>query len=55
MLVQPVPPYPALRRVPRTGQNAVLNDWELLRAWRDRPPWLALALHLTVPPAGAQT
>lgn len=47
MLAADAPPWPAFRTVPADRWPQVLADWELLKPWRSRPPWLDLALHAT--------
>lgn len=49
MLAAGAPPWPAFRNVPADHWPQVLTDWELLKPWRARPPWLDLALHATTP------
>jgi hypothetical protein len=51
LLTQAAPAAPVLRRLPPAQLTAVLDDWEALRPWRQRPPWLALALRVTTPGA----
>lgn len=51
MLAAPAPAYPVLRRLPSAARAAVLADWDLLRDWRQRPPWLHLAAYVTLPAA----
>lgn len=47
MLTADAPPWPAFRNVPADQWPQVLADWELLKPWRARTPWLDLALHAT--------
>jgi hypothetical protein len=49
MLARPAPDFAVLRRVLPDRRAAVLADWHELGPWRARPPWLSLALHVTVP------
>jgi hypothetical protein len=49
MLAAAAPAYPVLRRLPAGGRTATLADWDLLRDWRARPPWLRLAAYVTTP------
>jgi hypothetical protein len=53
MLAAAAPAFPVLRRLPVGGRAAVLSDWDLLRDWRLRPPWLRLAVHVTAPGPGS--
>lgn len=50
MLEEPAPPWPVLRRQPRADLVSVMATWCQLDPWRTpASPWLALALHITVP------
>ena len=50
MLEEPAPPWPILRRQPRADWILVMAAWVQLDPWRTpASPWLALALHITVP------
>jgi hypothetical protein len=51
MLAAHAPAFGVLRRLPPTRRAEAMDDWQALRAWRDRPPWLHLGLRLTMPPA----
>lgn len=51
MLAARAPAFPVLRGLTPAERTAVLSDWELLRAWRARPPWLQLAAYVTTPPS----
>src|SRR5439155_4570333 len=53
MLAAPAPAFGVLRRLAPGRRAEVIDDWQALRAWRDRPPWLHLGLRLTVLPAAA--
>lgn len=50
MLAAPAPAYPALRRLPAKDWPQVISWWGELDPWRTADsPWLALALHVTIP------
>jgi hypothetical protein len=50
MLEEPAPPWPILRRQPHADWILVMAAWVQLDPWRTpASPWLALALHITVP------
>jgi hypothetical protein len=50
MLEEPAPPWPILRRQPHADWIFVMAAWVQLDPWRTpASPWLALALHITVP------
>lgn len=53
MLTADAPPWPAFRNIPADQWPQVLTDWELLKPWRARQPWLDLALHATTQPRSA--
>jgi hypothetical protein len=53
MLAAPAPAFGVLRRLARARQAEVIDDWEVLRLWRDRPLWLHLGLRLTMHRAAA--
>lgn len=50
LLTAAAPPWPTFRNVPADQRSQILTDWELLKPWRARPPWLHLALHATTTP-----
>lgn len=53
MLTHPAPTWAVLRRLPPNRRPDVQADWARLEPWRRRRPWLALAVHVTAPPAPA--
>lgn len=50
MLTDPAPPWPVFSRLTPATWPAVLADWDALKPWRTRRPWLDLALHATTTP-----
>lgn len=48
MLTAPAPPWAVLSRLPAEIYPELLADWAALAPWRERRPWLDLALHVTV-------
>jgi hypothetical protein len=53
MLAAAAPAFAVLRLLPSAQRAEVMGDWEVLRPWRDRLPWLHLGLRLTMPPPAA--
>jgi hypothetical protein len=48
MLTAPAPAFPALRRLSPASYGEVMQDWATVAPWRERRPWLDLALHITL-------
>lgn len=56
MLGAGAPPFTALRKLPAQQWSTVIDGWAQLDPWRAGPsPWLALALHITVPPTSEKS
>ena len=47
MLAAAAPAWPVLRKLPRGQWPRVLADWAALTPWRQRRPWLDLAIYAT--------
>ena len=49
LLAAPAPPWPVFSRLSPSAWPQVLADWEHLKPWRERTPWLDLAIYATTP------
>jgi hypothetical protein len=55
MLTGPAPAFAALRRLTADVYGQVMQDWATVAPWRERRPWLDLALHITLSDSPAAT
>lgn len=46
-LRSPAPPWNTMRSLESAGRSELLEDWERLAPWRDRPAWMDLAVLAT--------